>query len=87
MRSASFVWSGERPASFAACARSDARWGPVSPPRRSTPAFVRDHELAHAGLQLEALGPGYVPIHGLSQLFGGHEYNLFERWFINVPDW
>jgi len=52
------------------------------------PGFtVRDHELAHAGLQLEALGPGYVPIHGLSQLFGGHEYNLFERWFINVPDW
>jgi len=49
--------------------------------------MVRDHELAHAGLQLEALGPGYVPIHGLSQLFGGHEYNLFERWFINVPDW
>jgi hypothetical protein len=48
-----------------------------------------------------ALGPAYIPAHGISQLLGGilgalngrgfwdgtHRYNIFERAWIDVPDY
>jgi len=57
------------------------------------------HELAHATGKQKNLGPAYLPAHILSQGFSGiigvlggnnfwlstHNYNIFERWWIEVP--
>jgi hypothetical protein len=47
---------------------------------------IMDHELSHIR-QSPFEGPGYIPLNAALLILFGHKYNIFERWWIDVPNY